>query len=90
MKVETHIVTGLSTLLRNDEYYRKIGQVICVWSDIEALMDAIAWRILKVNERIGTCVTAQFGTQQKIYAFCALAREVCAPEDDQEITSIAK
>lgn len=58
-----------------DQHYIAIGKVADAWADLEFEIDQLIWKLMRTEQALGACVTAQMiSTHPRFRALCALVR----------------
>jgi hypothetical protein len=64
---------AFTTLPTNHPIHSLVGQVAAKWSEVEHVLDHAIWRLAKIDDNTGACLTAQIlGSGNRITAILAL------------------
>jgi hypothetical protein len=62
-------------ILIPDEYYAGLGKVADAWADLEFDIDQFLWKLMRTDQALGACVTAQLiSSHPRFRALYALVR----------------
>jgi hypothetical protein len=65
-----------------DEHYIAIGKVADAWADLEFDIDQFLWKLMRIEQALGACVTAQMiSTHPRFRALSALVRLYAISEE---------